>query len=77
MNIRTTLQKIHDQSKIARYILYTVLCAVFTPFYFTGLLLFWITKPFLALSHLLMGNTSTSKNIITDWSVWKDIGDAF
>ena len=56
MNIRTTLQKIHDRSKITRYILYTVLYAVFAPFYFTGLLLFWITKPFLALIGLARDN---------------------
>lgn len=61
MKIKQSLQKIHDQSKTARYILYTVLYAVTAPFYFTGLLLFWITKPFLALSHLLMGNMVTIK----------------
>jgi hypothetical protein len=61
MKIKQSLQKIHDQSKTSRYILYTVLYAVTAPFYFTGLLLFWITKPFLALSHLLMGNMVTIK----------------
>lgn len=75
MKIKQTLQKIHDHSKIARYILYTLLYAVFAPFYFTGLLLFWITKPFLALSHLLMGNIHTAKKEITDWGVWRSLED--
>lgn len=75
MKIKQTLQKIHDHSKTARYILYALLYAVFAPFYYTGLLLFWITKPFLALSHLLMGNVNTAKKEITDWRIFISLGD--
>lgn len=56
---------------------YTVLYAVFAPFYLVGVMLFYITRPFLALSHLLMWNKNTAKRLVTNWQIWKDVGDAF
>lgn len=77
MKIRQTLQRIHNHSKFARYALYTLLYAVFTPFWVTGLVLFWITRPFVALSHLLMGNFYTAKEKLTEFSPLLSLKDAF
>lgn len=68
-------QRIHDNSRIGRYVLYTLLFAVFAPFYFSGLLLFYTSRPILALAHLLMGNFGTAKEVITEWTVWKSLSD--
>ena len=75
MKIRQTLQKIHNHSKFARYALYALLYAVFTPFWVTGLLLFWITRPFVAFSHLLMGNVHTAKEKLTEFSPLLNLND--
>ncbi|WP_114752310.1 hypothetical protein [Pleomorphovibrio marinus] len=77
MKIRQTLQKIHNHSKLARYALYTLLYAVFTPFWLTGILLFWITRPLVALSHLLMGNFHTAKEKITELNPLLNLRDVF
>lgn len=77
MNIRQKLQKIYNHSKFARYALYALLYAVFTPFWVTGILLFWTTRPLVALSHLLMANFHTAKETITELNPLLNVRDVF
>lgn len=77
MKIRQILQKIHNHSKFSKYALYALLFAVFTPFWVIGIVLFWITRPIVAISHLLMGNFNTAKQKIKEINPMINLRDVF
>jgi hypothetical protein len=69
------LRKLHDSGKHGRMIAYALAYIVITPFWISGLLLFWALRPIVALSHLLMGNINTAKHAITEINPSKSIQD--
>ena len=71
MEIIQLLTKIYNYNKYA-----FLLGIFFFLSWSTGLLLFWITRPVVALSHLLMGNFHTAKEKITEYIPLLNLGDA-
>jgi hypothetical protein len=69
------LRKLHDSGKYGRIIAYTLAYIVITPFWVSGLVLFWASRPIVALSHLLMGNFYTAKEAITETNPLRSIRD--
>lgn len=60
--------------KLLQILIYA-LYVIFSIPYMLGLIVWYITRPILSLSHLLMFNVNTAKRIISEWTVYKDISD--
>jgi hypothetical protein len=68
-------KRLHDSGKYGRKSAYFLAYLILSPFWFSGLLLFWISRPIVALSHLLMGNLHTAKEAITEINPWTSVRD--
>ena len=69
------LRKLHDSSVIGKYIAYFLVAIVLIIPFSLGHILFFLTKPLIAVSHLLLGNFGTAKKEITNWRIFKDLSD--
>lgn len=70
MKKQNFLGKIYYGSKLGRYFISLLIIIPFAPVVISGYILFYILKPLVALSYLLMLDFRTFKTEIKDWKVW-------